>query len=78
MSEFESGAGDFVVVYLSDGYLVYGFDSGSGATWLRSKEPLAMGQDYHIAVKKERQRGYLEVDNVLVATGDAKVQLEKE
>ncbi|XP_065829855.1 uncharacterized protein [Oscarella lobularis] len=76
MSEFESGAGDFVVVYLSDGYLVYGFDSGSGATWLRSKEPLAMGQDYLIAVKKERQRGYLEVDNVLVATGDAKGPFE--
>eukprot|EP00118_Oscarella_pearsei_P007970 m.40098 g.40098 ORF g.40098 m.40098 type:complete len:2143 (+) comp32899_c1_seq1:130-6558(+) len=68
LSEFDDGSGDFIVLYLHNSHLVYGCDSGSGAGYLRSNNPLTVGREYYITVRKIGRECSLEIDHRFVSS----------
>jgi hypothetical protein len=71
MSEFADGSGDFVVVYLTGGQIVFGFNCGSGPGWLQSSKPLQLHQYNKITISKQGWFGDLSVNSVEWITGQS-------
>ncbi|XP_078697735.1 basement membrane-specific heparan sulfate proteoglycan core protein-like isoform X8 [Branchiostoma floridae x Branchiostoma belcheri] len=63
------GAGDFMSLGLSEGYVEFRFDVGSGAAVIRSKNALELGRFHTVVLKRNSRFGSLSVDGLPAANG---------
>ncbi len=55
--------GDFISVWLQDGYVNYAFDCGSGSLHLKSKRMYSDGRYHTVTVKRDQQMGVLQISD---------------
>ncbi|CAH1240507.1 HSPG2 [Branchiostoma lanceolatum] len=63
------GAGDFMSLGLSEGYVEFRFDVGSGAAVIRSKNALELGRFHTVVLKRNSRFGSLSVDGLPAVNG---------
>jgi len=51
--------GDFIAVWLQDGYVNYAFDCGSGAMHIKSKRTYSDGRYHTVSIGRDKQQGVL-------------------
>lgn len=75
------GQGDFMSIFLNQGYLEFAFDLGNGIVIARSEKPLSMGDWHNVGVSRTGREATLTVDaqpSVTVLSSGAFTQLSLE
>lgn len=57
------GIGDFMALYLSEGFVEFSFDLGTGSTTVKSQERISMGEWHRIRISRTGRLAILFVDN---------------
>ncbi|XP_075540319.1 terribly reduced optic lobes isoform X23 [Dermacentor variabilis] len=65
----EDGSGDFISVGLTNGYVEFRFELGSGVGYLRSHQPVQMDTWHTVQISREKKDAKLNVDDQSEVTG---------
>ncbi|XP_065291468.1 basement membrane-specific heparan sulfate proteoglycan core protein isoform X23 [Dermacentor albipictus] len=65
----EDGSGDFISVGLTNGYVEFRFELGSGVGYLRSHRPVQMDTWHTVQISREKKDAKLNVDDQSEVTG---------
>ncbi|XP_071537849.1 laminin subunit alpha isoform X2 [Panulirus ornatus] len=60
---------DYITFYLKDGKIVFGFNTGTGATMMRSEQSFNDGLWHSVVVERQEEHGMLFIDGFQVANG---------
>ncbi|XP_064459482.1 basement membrane-specific heparan sulfate proteoglycan core protein-like isoform X3 [Ornithodoros turicata] len=67
----EDGGGDFISMGLTDGYVVFRFELGSGLGYIRSEQPVQVDAWHTAKVTREKKVATLKVDDQSEVTGSS-------
>lgn len=57
------GQGDFMAIFLNQGFVEFAFDLGNGITIARSSRPVSMGDWHNLTVSRTGREVFLSIDN---------------
>ncbi|XP_055335566.1 basement membrane-specific heparan sulfate proteoglycan core protein-like [Paramacrobiotus metropolitanus] len=71
-------AKDFLSLSLKDGFLIFGFELGSGPARIVSRERMNDNQWHRISIKRSEKRGTLSIDNdAVIIQGEARGNMKR-
>ncbi|ESO03052.1 hypothetical protein HELRODRAFT_80670, partial [Helobdella robusta] len=65
----KTGIGDYISIFMLDGYVVYSFDLGTGSLTLKSKEKVELGRWHVVWAVRTGREGFLKVDDQQMLEG---------